>query len=387
MVCVSLANYLRDAGWNIRVAVLNLDDAVWQQALSPEIELTILGKKHARSAFFRLYAFIRHNPPERVLVFNHQLAILLVLIRQMTMLHYKIIARNISILSGRYHSQKNIWHKYLVNTMIKTWYKKVDHVIAQSEGMKEDLVDHYGFSGGQVTVIYNPLNPAIEQYLENHALPDIPVETGQRYREPLKTSVFRGCQIPNCNSCKELRGARKTQQGFFEAPYILCVGRLEEVKAFHYAVEAFSVLVQEQPNLRLKIVGTGSLKDALHRQALSLGIADRVDFDGYQQEMIPWYVQASVTCLTSLYEGFPNVLVESIALGTPVVSFDCQSGPREIIQEGVNGFLVRYQDREQLIDALRKALQKDWKRESIRATTERYRIARIAEEYVRVIQS
>jgi glycosyltransferase involved in cell wall biosynthesis len=123
-------------------------------------------------------------------------------------------------------------------------------------------------------------------------------------------------------------------------PYILCVGRLEEVKAFHHAINAFALVANKRQNLRLKFVGDGSLKTTLLAQAAGLELEGRVDFEGFQSDVIPFYESASLTLLTSSYEGFPNVLIESIVLGTPVVSFDCESGPREILDYGRYGKLV-----------------------------------------------
>jgi len=65
-----------------------------------------------------------------------------------------------------------------------------------------------------------------------------------------------------------------------------------------------------------------------------------VGFEGFKKDMIPYYLSAKATVLTPLYEGFPNVLVESITLGTPAIAFNCPSRPSEIIVDGINGFLV-----------------------------------------------
>jgi len=169
--------------------------------------------------------------------------------------------------------------------------------------------------------------------------------------------------------------------------YLLCAGRLEPQKAFNYAISAFAAVALDYPLLRLKIVGKGSLEGRLKEQARSLNVIDRIDFEGYQIDMIPYYLNAKATLLTSLYEGFPNVLVESIALGTPVVAFDCPSGPNEIVVEGVNGFLVSYQQEDALISAICRVFSSNWHSEKVAVTAEAFRSSKIVERYVDVLFS
>src|SRR5690606_20164019 len=138
--------------------------------------------------------------------------------------------------------------------------------------------------------------------------------------------------------------------------YFLCVGRLEAQKAFHYAIHAFHDVLKDYPYVRMKIIGKGSLERDLKKLAADLGVEGSVDFEGFKENVIPYYIKARATVLTSLYEGFPNVLLESIALGTPVLAFDCPSGPKEIVVDGVNGWLINYQDVDGLARSMRKVL-------------------------------
>jgi glycosyltransferase involved in cell wall biosynthesis len=166
---------------------------------------------------------------------------------------------------------------------------------------------------------------------------------------------------------------------------LLCIGHLEEKKSFHYAIDVFAGICRDYPDLRLKILGDGSLKEQLWQQAERLGIGKRVDFEGYQKDVIPYFIHANATLLTSLYEGFPNVLVESIALGSPVVAFDCQSGPSEIIKDGINGYLVRYQDTVHLISCLKKTLDRQWDLSTVRSTAEQFSSDKILDKYAAIL--
>jgi glycosyltransferase involved in cell wall biosynthesis len=342
-VCVNLANGLTKQGFHVTLLVLHLYNAVRQHELNPSVELVVLNKRHARTALFSLWRFISRRRPSKMLVFNHQLAILLVIIRFFFRINFIIIARNITNLSGVRKKEKSFWHKNIVHGLTYFLYKKVNTVIAQSHGMKSDLILNYGLSNSDVVVIHNPIAESIALFLQNN---------------------------------KKLYAKRN---------FLLCIGRLEKTKAFHYAIDAFAEICRDYPDLRLKFLGDGSLTGQLRQQAERLGIDGRIDFEGYQQDVIPYYIHANLTILTSLYEGFPNVLVESIALGTPVVAFDCQSGPAEIIQDGINGYLVRYQDTTHLVVCLRKALVRRWDPVVVRSTAERFSASKILAEYASIL--
>jgi len=194
--------------------------------------------------------------------------------------------------------------------------ENVDLVINQSFEMEKDLLKIYPGLESRSVVIHNPVASHIEHYAKNNSI-----------------------------------AAHNTRS------YILCVGRLEHVKAFHHAISVFSLLAKKHPDLRLKFVGQGSLEQELITYAAKLDVLDRVDFEGFQSDVIFYYRNAVLTLLTSDYEGFPNVLIESIFLGTPVVSFDCPSGPREILDYGKFGKLVEPGNIELLAQAVEDVIK------------------------------
>lgn len=306
-VCVNVANGLAEQGWQVDLVVLHLNNAAYHDRVSDKVNLVVLDVNHARYAGLPLLKYIRQVKPKNVLVFNYELAVMLVMLRSVFRFKTRIIARNINTLSQNRNQAQGFWRKYVVKPLIDGFYCKVDHVINQCQVMREDLITLYPQLVEKSSVIYNPVAKHIEDYAKSHDLSQVEKQD-----------------------------------------YLLCVGRLEKQKAFHYAIEGFAGVANEFPNLRLKIVGQGSMEQELRQCAVDLGVADRIDFEGFKKDMIPYYLHAKATVLTSLYEGFPNVLVESITLGTPVVAFDCPSGPREIIEDGVNGFLVEYQNVEDL---------------------------------------
>lgn len=137
--------------------------------------------------------------------------------------------------------------------------------------------------------------------------------------------------------------------------YILGVGRLHWQKGFDRLIEAISLL--KDPDLHLVILGEGNERRALEEQAKSSGVADRVHLPGAIEDIWPWYRHALCFVLSSRHEGWPNVVMEALSQGCPVVAFDCEYGPSEIIKDHVNGFLVQADNVQALVDTIVEAIK------------------------------
>jgi glycosyltransferase involved in cell wall biosynthesis len=138
-----------------------------------------------------------------------------------------------------------------------------------------------------------------------------------------------------------------------EEPYILFFGRLNTaVKNINLLLEAFKLSGIYQQGVVLKIMGEGPDKEQILRYIDQLELTEYVQIIPFQASPFAVIQQAKFTVLTSHYEGFPMAIVESLALGVPVVSVDCDSGPSELIQSGENGILVPNYNVQALADAL-----------------------------------
>lgn len=129
-------------------------------------------------------------------------------------------------------------------------------------------------------------------------------------------------------------------------PYILNVGRLIQTKNIDQLLEIFSSVSKDPKHKewRLKIVGgdahTLRLSEKLKQQADQLSITERVDFEGEQKNVVPYYLEGEIFAFTSTSEGFPNALAEAMSAGMAVIAYDCIAGPSDLIDDGVNGFLI-----------------------------------------------
>jgi glycosyltransferase involved in cell wall biosynthesis len=125
---------------------------------------------------------------------------------------------------------------------------------------------------------------------------------------------------------------------------VVAMGRLSREKGFDLLLAAFSLIAGRHLNWQLKILGDGPQRQELEEQAAKLGLNGRVEFTGVVTDPFPALSGADLFVSSSRYEGFGNALCEAMACGLPVISFDCPSGPREIVRNHVDGLLVPAED-------------------------------------------
>ncbi|HCM9403285.1 group 1 glycosyl transferase [Acinetobacter baumannii] len=132
---------------------------------------------------------------------------------------------------------------------------------------------------------------------------------------------------------------------------ILCVGRLTYQKGFDLLIDSWSKVAHKLPGWKIIIVGTGEDEVKLKKMTKDYQVSETIIFAGQQKNMDQFYRKASLFCMSSRFEGLPMVLLEAQSYGLPIVSFDCNTGPAEIVNES-NGFLVPPEDKEKFGNAL-----------------------------------
>ena len=140
--------------------------------------------------------------------------------------------------------------------------------------------------------------------------------------------------------------------------YILFFGRLDDdVKNISLLLEGYSKSILPSQNIKLKILGEGKDLEKLKLKSNDLKLTSNVQFLGHLSNPSALVKSALFTVLTSKYEGFPRSIIESLALGTPVISVDCKSGPNEIIEHNSNGLLIENNNPEALADAMNQLFE------------------------------
>jgi glycosyltransferase involved in cell wall biosynthesis len=207
----------------------------------------------------------------------------------------------------------------------RIFYRFADAIVASSHGVAKDSAQITGLPLERIKVIYNPV---------------ITPRLLDMSKEPVDHPWFAP-------------GA---------PPVILSAGRLDSQKDFPTLIRAFA-RVRKARYARLVILGKGDEHHSLKTLIKELELEKDIALPGYLQNPFAYMSKAAVFVLSSIYEGLPNVLIEAMAAGTPVVSTDCPSGPAEILSNGKYGELIPVGDSEKMAAAIMRAL--DEKRKAI----------------------
>ncbi len=317
-VIVNLAQGITERGLPVDV-VLAAADGVFLEQLARSVRVVDLGAGRLLRSLFPLARYLRRERP-RVLVSSMSHANLIALwAARLAGGRTPVVVTEHSTMS-RANTDERQLDRGLLPALLRTFYPWAASVVAVSRGAADDLARTSGLPRDRVQVAYNPvITPALMALC--HKAPGHP---------------WFGAGQP---------------------PVILGVGRLTAAKDFPTLIRAFAEVRRRRP-ARLIILGDGEERPALEALIRELQLTDDAALPGFRDDAAAYMAASAVFVLSSAWEGLPTVLIEAMAAGAPVVSTDCPSGPREILQDGRLGALVPIGDVTALANAILTALER-----------------------------
>lgn len=169
---------------------------------------------------------------------------------------------------------------------------------------------------------------------------------------------------------------------------VISLGRLDYQKNYSSLIKAFRKVAEKHPDWELKIYGTGRQKALLQKLIEELNLQENVKLMSYTSDVKSCLLESSMFALSSINEGFPLVLVEAMECGVPVVSYQCPCGPKDIITDGVDGFLFPVNDEKAMADRICRLIENDELRRKMGAaakeTAKKYHIENITKQWMQL---
>lgn len=339
-VVINLANNFNREKFDVHLCLFNTKGTLCK-LLNKDITIHDLDSSRVMKGAVKLSSLLIAQKPDIVfssidhvnLLLSIQIWFLKLFLKNTT-----FVAREVNIPSIRAKYEKT---SKKLDKIYRRTISNFDIVIAQSNYMKEDIVKSYKIDSYKIKVVPNPLDI---NYIENALL----------------------------NSRDELDLLKESKVN------ILAVGFLRPQKGFDLLLEAVPYFDE---SLHLNILGEGAELAKLESIIKKLGIQNKVTLLGRDDNPFKYMRSANIVVLSSLYEGFPNVVLEANACGKYVVAFECPGVNEEIIKNNINGLLVEKNNIEALAHSLNKSSLLAHDEVVIKQTTNKYRVENIVKKY------
>ncbi len=323
---IDISNEFSKKNYDVDLLFLTSEGADLLSLIRPDVNLVNLSCKKMQFSIFKLSSYLRDSNPEAIIStqFHSNLALAV----SSTLSHYKgkVIYRlcNMMTTYWRGNSKLRNFKGWLVIKLFMTLtLKRADFIIAQTTAMKEEVINDYHAKPEKVKTIPNFIDQAKIDKLA------------------IKNVTHEWLSEKNDN-----------------IPVILSAGRLDLQKDWDTLLKAFNKL-QKKIKARLIIIGDGPDRKKLERYIKENKLFSCVSLAGFQLNPFAWMAKSDLFVLSTFGEGFPNVVIQSLACDCPVVSTDVPSAPREILEDGKWGRLSRLKDPDSLYENIRKSLEEE----------------------------
>ena len=305
-VLVRLANEFAQRGFEVTLIALVRGNDI-RREIREDIALVDFQSARVIHVVPRLVRHLRAQNPSTVICTQRYINVTLLAAMRLAGARGRVIVREGSLPGYRRLSGiKTALTTPITNYLARELYRYASCIVAVTDSIANDIATTISVSPKSISVISNPVSL---------------VEINEKARKPATHPwIFPGQQS-----------------------LVVGIGRLVKVKNFAMLLHAFAI-VRKKHSAKLIILGEGDQRKSLERLRRILGLDDDVDFPGYVSNPYPYLRHAAVFALSSYREGLPNVLLEALVLGIPVVASDCASGPKQILAGGKYGALVPIDD-------------------------------------------
>jgi len=309
---INLARGFSEQGLEVDLVLAKAEGPYLSQ-VPPEVRVIDLDSSRVLTSLPGLVRYLRCERPRTLLSTLDHANIVAIWARKLARVPNRLVVRVASNLSESASNAPSLRGR-LMPRLVQKFYPLADTVVAVSQGVANDLTSTAGLQRERIQVIYNPV---------------VTADLFEKARESLEHPWF----VPG------------------EPPVILSVGRLTKAKDHPTLIRAFARIRREH-SARLMILGEGEDRPNLEALIRELDLEEDVSLPGFVDNPFQYMKRASVFVLSSRWEGLPNTLIQAMAVGTPVVSTDCPSGPAEILEGGQWGRLVPVGDVEEMAAAI-----------------------------------
>ncbi|MCC6208695.1 MAG: glycosyltransferase [Gammaproteobacteria bacterium] len=311
--------------------------------LPSTIRVIRLGSRHTFANLPALVRYLRTARPSALLAAKHRALLLALWARRLSGIPVRVVGRIGTTVSAALE-RKSQFRYALWAWAVRRFYPRADAVVAVSQGVADDI-RAMGGSAARLQVIRNPVvTPGLDALAREEAPHPWLIEPAG-------------------------------------PPVILGMGRFTEQKDFVTLIRAFARLRAGRA-CRLILLGRGRMRAEYESLAARLGVAADVAFPGFAENPYSFLARARLFVLSSAWEGSPNALTEALALGVPVVSTDCPSGPRELLDAGRYGALVPVGDDAALARAMAATLDDPLPATELRRAAADYTVENSARAYL-----
>jgi len=346
-VMVRLANKFADRGHRVDLVLVKGKGALARDVAS-EVRIVALDSHRMWWGLPNLIRYLRQSRPDTLLAGGWQVNMIATWAK-LTFTSFKLV---LSVHSNITHQSRNsdVWYAPINPLAIKIFYPLADAIVTVSGGILDDLSTISSTAAENGRVVYNPV-------VDQRLLAKAQVEVSHPWF---------------------------AQEN--DTPVLLGVGRFGPEKNFALLLRTFAKVCRQR-EMRLIMLGDGEERDELERLTRKMDMQNRVDFVGFEENPYKYMARGSLLVMSSRFEGLPSVLVEALACGCPIVSTDCPSGPREILENGKWGYLVPVGDEEALAEAITESLNEEHDPERLRQRAMDFSVDRAVDEYLDVLIS